>query len=160
MIGRLRSLPGYWRAPIAAFVLVGLVGYAAGLAFIAHNTGMRARGISDQYHGNDELLKFGKSTAEMLEIVHTHLLGMGVLFFALAILYALTDARPRWKALWATETLLTLLSTFGSLWLIAIGQDWAFWAVFPSSVFMVCGFLFMSCAVMWNCLTPDREPSK
>jgi hypothetical protein len=125
--------------------------------FIAHNTGMQSGGISDHYHGNEEKLKFGKSTGEMLEIVHTHLLGMGVLFFAVAVLYALTDASPRWKALWATETLLSLLSTFGSLWLIAIGQPWAVWIIYPSSILMVCGFLVMSGAVLWHCFTPETS---
>jgi len=118
---RLRTLPPYLRMPIAAFILVSLLGYAAGLVFIAHNTGMQSAGISDHYHGNEEELKFGKSTGEMLEIVHTHLLGMGMLFFAIAVLYASRHVR-RWKGLWATETLLSLLSTFGSLWLIAIGS--------------------------------------
>jgi multisubunit Na+/H+ antiporter MnhB subunit len=154
---RLRSLPAYMRAPIAAFVLVGLVGYAAGLAFVGYNTGMWSEGISDHYHGNEEELKFGKSTAEMLETVHTHLLGMGVLFFALALLYTFSDAAPRWKTFWATETLLSLLSTFGSLWLVAVGQHWAVWIIYPSSVLMVCGYLVMSCVILWDCVRPGRS---
>ncbi len=154
---RLRTLPGYFRAPIVAFVLVGIVGYAAGLAFVSYNTGMRSQGIADHYQGNDEDLKFGKSTAEMLNIVHSHLLGMGVLFFAISILYGLTDSAAPWKAFWATETLLSLLSTFGSLWLIAIGQSWAIWIIYPSSILMVCGYVLMSSIVIWNCFTPDRN---
>jgi hypothetical protein len=156
---RLRTLPTHLRAPIAAFVLVGLVGYAAGLAFIAHNTGMHSEGIAAHYHGDEEEMKFGKSIGEMLEIVHTHLLGMGVFFFAVAVIYAFTDAKARWKTLWATETLLSLLSTFGSLWLVASGQRWATWVLYPSSVLMVVGFFFMSCVILWHCLTPDGDDS-
>ena len=152
---RLRSLPAYARAPIIAFVLVGLVGYAAGLVFVSYNTGMRSEGIADHYHGDEEQLKFGKSTAEMLNIVHSHLLGMGVLFFAVAALYVCTDSAARWKALWSSETLLSLLTTFGALWLIAVGQTWAVWIIYPSSVLMICGFALMSGVVIWNCLTPD-----
>jgi hypothetical protein len=123
--------------------------------FVSYNTGLRSEGIADHYHGNEEELKFGKSAAEMLNIVHSHLLGMGVLFFAVALLYASTDSAPRWKLLWATETLLSLLSTFGSLWLIAVGQTWAVWIIYPSSVLMVCGYSLMSSVIIWNCLTPD-----
>ncbi len=155
---RLRTLPSYLRMPIAVFILVSLLGYAAGLAFIAHNTGMRSEGISDHYQGNEEELKFGKSTGEMLEIVHTHLLGMGMLFFAVAVLFAFTDVLARWKSLWATETLLSLLSTFGSLWLIAIGERWAAWVIYPSSVLMVCGFLVMASVILWHCFTPEARP--
>jgi hypothetical protein len=154
---RLRNLPGYVRAPIIAFILVGLVGYAAGLVFVSYTTGMRSAGISDHYSGNEEELKFGKSTAEMLNIVHSHLLGMGVLFFAVALLFVCGDSGAKWKAFWSTETLLSLLSTFGSLWLIAIGIKWAVWIIFPSSLLMVCGYGIMSATVIWNCLTPDRS---
>jgi len=156
---RLRSLPGYVRAPIVAFILVGLVGYAAGLVFVSYTTGMRTEGISDHYSGNEEEMKFGKSTAEMLNIVHSHLLGMGVLFFAVAALYLCGDSGTKWKAFWSTETLLSLLSTFGALWLIAVGMKWAVWIIFPSSVLMVSGYAIMSATVIWNCLTPDRLPA-
>lgn len=156
---RLRALPQYARAPIVAFVLVGLVGYAAGLVFVSYNTGMQPAGISDHYYGNEEDLKFGKSAAEMLNIVHSHLLGMGVLFFAIAVLYTMTDCAPRWKSFWATETILSLLSTFGSLWLIAIGQRWAVWIIYPSSILMVVGYLYMSVVVIWSCATPGHSPS-
>lgn len=154
---RLRALPQYARAPIVAFVLVGLVGYAAGLVFVSYNTGMQPAGISDHYHGNEEELKFGKSAAEMLNIVHSHLLGMGVLFFVLAILYTMTDGTAHWKSFWGTETILSLLSTFGCLWLIAAGQRWAVWIIYPSSILMVLGYLYMSAVVIWNCATPSRD---
>lgn len=157
---RLRALPFYMRAPIVAFIIIGVVGYAAGLAFVAYNTGMNSTGIADHYHGNEEELKFGKSTAAMLETVHTHLLGMGVLFFAVAILFTLSDASPRGKAIWATETLLTLLTTFGPLWLVAVGHRWAVWIIYPSSALMLCGYFYMSGTVVWNCITPDRSRSQ
>lgn len=153
---RLRSLPSYARSAVVAFILVGLVGYAAGLAFVSYNTGMRSEGISDHYQGDEEQLKFGKSTAEMLNIVHSHLLGMGVLFFAVAGLYLCSDSSARQKGFWATETLLSLLSTFGALWLIALGQSWAVWIIYPSSILMLCGYGLMSVVVIWNCLTPGR----
>lgn len=157
---RLRTLPQYMRAPIVAFVLVGLLGYAAGLVFVSYNTGMQPAGISDHYHGNEEELKFGKSAAEMLNIVHSHLLGMGVLFFILAILYTMTDGAARWKSIWATETILSLLSTFGCLWLIAAGQRWAVWIIYPSSILMVAGYSYMSAVVIWNCATPSRNSDR
>ena len=154
---RLRTLPVYARSVIIAFVLVGAVGYSAGLAYVAYNTGMRSEGIEAHYHGNEEELKFGKSAAEMLNIVHSHLLGMGTLFFAVAVLYLCSDASPRWKRFWATETILALLTTFGSLWLIAIGLTWAVWIIYPSSILMLCGYGWMSIVVLWECLSPVRQ---
>jgi hypothetical protein len=157
-IPRLRSWPLYLRAPIAAFIVVSLAGYAAGLVFVASNTGLRAQGISDHYHGSEQEMKFGKSGVEMLEIVHTHLLGMGLLFFAVAMLFAATDVRSRWKTWIATETLLSLLSTFGGLWLVAVGQRWAVWLIYPSSVLMIAGYAAMSLAVLHACMISGRIP--
>ena len=154
---RLRVLPACWRGPIMAFVLVAVAGYAVGLVFVGYNTQMRPEGIVLHYDGNEESMHFGKSPAEMLEIVHNHLLGMGVLFFALACLLNGTDWRGRAKAFWATETLLSLFTTFGGLWLVASGQRWALWIVYPSSILMALGFCLMAGAVMWNCLTPDNS---
>lgn len=152
----LRRLPPALRAPIAAFVIVAIAGYAAGLVYVYHNTGMGVSGIAAHYHGDEGEMKFGKSPAEMLGIVHTHLLGMGTLFFLIAILYALGDSNARAKVFWSTETLLSLLTTFGALWLVAVGWRWPLWLLFPSSLLMVIGFAVMSVSILCQCLMPGR----
>ena len=58
------------------------MGYTTGLLYIRHTTGMTPPGVSEQYRGSDSTavteaaMKFPKSYAEMLNITHTHLLGM------------------------------------------------------------------------------------
>jgi len=154
---RLRTWSRPLRLLTLAFVVVVALGYAVGLAFIVHNTAVSPSGIVDHYRGNEDRMKFGKSTGEMLEIVHNHLLGMGMLFFAVGLLYIAADTPPPWKTLIPVETLLTLLSTFGGLWLIREGLAWANWLVFPSSFLMLAGYIAMCTTVIWNCLTPSSN---
>ncbi len=154
----LRLWPSHLRLLAAAFMFVSVAGYAAGLVFMAYNTSGEPQGIVDHYAGNEEELQFGKSGAEMLEIVHTHLLGMGLLFFATGGLFAFTDFPRRFRGVVMVDTMLSLLTTFGSLWLISLGWSAAVWILYPSSVIMVIGFLLMTTVVTWNCLTPSRHP--
>lgn len=156
---RLRQWPDQMRWLAAAFVLVMMVGYGAGLSFIAYNTGFSGDGVVDHYQGNEDRMKFGKSTGEMLEIVHTHILGMGLLFFAVGILFVHCDFPLRIRGLIVIETMLTLLTTFGGLWLVSSGWTPAIWIVFPSSIAMVFGYVVMSVTVIWNCLTPESAGS-
>jgi hypothetical protein len=153
----IRSWPTHLRWFAAAFVLVGLAGYAAGLVFVAQNTGMAPAGVADHYHGNEDAMKFGKSSGEMLEIVHTHLLGMGVLFFAVGGLFAFSTTGARLKQILMIETMLSLLTTFGGLALVSAGHRAWLWLVYPSSVLMVLGYVVMSIVILWHCLIPARS---
>lgn len=155
----LRLWPSRLRLLVAAFIFVSVAGYAAGLAFMAYNTSGQPQGIVDHYAGNEEELQFGKSGAEMLEIVHTHLLGMGLLFLATGVLFAFTDFPRRFQGVVMVDTMLSLLTTFGSLWLISLGWSAALWILGPSSIMMVAGFGLMAAVIIWNCLTPHRAPS-
>jgi hypothetical protein len=154
----LRLWPSHLRLLAAAFMFVSVAGYAAGLAFMAHNTSGQPQGVVDHYAGNEAEMQFGKSGAEMLEIVHTHLLGMGLLFFATGVLFAFTDFPRRFKGVVMVDTMLTLLTTFGSLWLVSLGWSAALWILGPSSVLMVAGFGLMAAVIIWNCFTPGRRP--
>lgn len=147
-VTRLRSWPPHVRYFVAAFVLVGLTGYAAGLGYLLTTTGAKPGEIADHYHGNEAEMSFGKSTGEMLTIIHTHLLGMGVLFLAIGLLFACTGFSERWRGPIMVETMLSLFTTFGGLYLVSIGWRQWLWLVYPSSILMVIGYLTMSVAIL------------
>ncbi|GAB4322141.1 MAG: hypothetical protein Kow0074_13480 [Candidatus Zixiibacteriota bacterium] len=151
---RLRSWPPYLRYFVAAFVLVGLAGYAAGLAYLVTTTGAAPDDIADHYHGNEAEMSFGKSTGEMLTIIHAHLLGMGVLFLAVGMFFAVSDFPVRWKGPIMVETMLSLFTTFGGLYLVSIGWRHWLWLVYPSSILMVVGYVTMSVAILSSSFRP------
>lgn len=159
IVMRLRTWPRYLRHFVAAFVVVGLAGYAAGLGYIAIVTGPTPEDVGDHYEGNEAEMSFGKSTGEMLTIIHTHLLGMGVLFLAVGLLFAASDFPARLKGAAMVETMLTLFSTFGGLYFVSIGWRSWLWVVYPSSVLMVMGYLTMSVAILGSAFRPLPVPT-
>ena len=101
-----------------AFVIVALFGYAIGLVYVYHTTGMNPDGISDQFRGSETEMKFGKSYAELLQTSHNHLFGMGIVFYLVGRIFAATSYRFRYKNLLAAEPLAGLLITIGCFFLV------------------------------------------
>jgi hypothetical protein len=131
--------------------LVQLVGYSTGLLYVRHTTGMTPPGVSEQYRGSDSTavteaaMKFPKSYAEMLNITHTHLLGMLVIFVLSGAALALCE-RPaeRWRRLLITEPFAALLVSFAAMWLMRYVDPRFSWLLTLSSGIMAITFYVQS----------------
>ena len=87
---------------ISVFLVVLSVGYFSALFFVNETTSSNATGIIENYNGNEnneeaEEMKFKKSKHEMLNIIHTHILSMSVIFFILALLVYTCNIHPTLK---------------------------------------------------------------
>ena len=153
----LRAL-GFW------VTLVQVVGYTTGLLFVHHTTGMTPPGVSEQYRGSDSTavteaaMKFPKSYAEMLNITHTHLLAMLVIFVLSGAALALCE-RPseRWRRLLIVEPFVALLTSFSAMWLMRYVDSAFSWLLTVSSALMALTFYVQSFFVLRE-LAGVREP--
>jgi hypothetical protein len=144
----LRAL-GFWA------MIVQLVGYTTGLMFIHHTTGLTPPGVAEQYRGGDSTavsdaaMKFPKSYAEMLNITHTHLLSMAVIFIVSGLALALCE-RPtaRWRRLLVVEPFVALLVSFTSMWLMRYVDARFSWLLSLSSGLMALTFYVQSFFVL------------
>lgn len=98
----LENWPDRFRHLAGWTVVTMAVGYAHGQLYILRTAGLGAGGIIERYRGtgsaalsNDPFstaptsaMQFGKSAAEMLGLVHSHLIGMSFLFLVTAIVFA------------------------------------------------------------------------
>lgn len=142
-----RQAPPTLRALGLWVTLVQLVGYSTGLLYVRHTTGMTPPGISEQYRGSDTTavteaaMKFPKSYAEMLNITHTHLLGMLVIFVLSGAALALCE-RPseRWRRLLIIEPFAALLVSFSAMWLMRYVDPRFSWLLIASSTTMAITF--------------------
>ena len=80
------QLPKPLKALVSIFLVVLSIGYFSGLAFVNNTTTSTSQGIVENYNGNEdnedaEEMKFKKSDHEMLNIIHTHILSMSLIFF-------------------------------------------------------------------------------
>jgi hypothetical protein len=145
--------------------LVQVVGYTTSLLYVRHTTGMTPPGVSEQYRGSDSTavteaaMKFPKSYAEMLNITHTHLLGMLVIFALSGAALALCE-RPseRWRRLLIVEPFAALLTSFSAMWLMRYVHPAFSWLLTLSSGLMALTFYVQSFLVLRE-LACLREPA-
>ena len=150
-----RQAPPALRALGLWITVVQLVGYTTGLAFIHHTTGMTPPGVAEQYRGSDSTaasdaaMKFPKSYPEMMNITHTHLLSMAVIFVLSGLALALCQ-RPseRWRRILIVEPFVALLVSFSSMWLMRYVDARFSWLLTLSSGLMALTFYIQSYYVL------------
>lgn len=150
-----RQVPPLFRALGLWATIIQLVGYTTGLVFIHHTTGMTPLGVAEQYRGNDSTavsdaaMKFAKSYPEMLNITHTHLLSMAVIFIVSGLAFALCQ-RPslRWRKILLVEPFVALLVSFTSMWLMRYVDARFSWLLTLSSGLMALTFYIQSFFVL------------
>jgi hypothetical protein len=160
-----RHAPPALRALGLWVTLVQLVGYTTGLLYVRHTTGMTPPGVSEQYRGSDSTavteaaMKFPKSYAEMLNITHTHLLSMLVIFVLSGAALALCE-RPseRWRQFLIIEPFAALLVSFSAMWLMRYADPAFSWLLTLSSGLMALTFYVQSFFVLRE-LAGVREPA-
>ena len=100
--GILKSLPLHLKYLVTAFLLVLSIGYFTGIRFVDHTTAQTPVGIQENYLGNESdedatEMKFKKTKQEMLNIVHTHILSMALIFLLTGVLVAMTNLKIVFK---------------------------------------------------------------
>lgn len=144
--GLIHSLPLYAKRFIAAFVIVLSIGYFTGLQFVRSTDSDNPAGIEENYLGNEEVenaavMKFKKGEREMLTILHTHILSISFIFFLLGALISITSISNRLKAFLMIEPFVSIILTFGGIYLMWKGWLWMKWVVMVSGTLMTGVFI-------------------
>ena len=144
--GLIYTFPKELKLLIAAFVIVLSVGFYTGLLFVGETSGAQPNGIEEQYLGNEadedaEVMKFRKSQREMLTIIHTHILSMSFIFFLLGIILVTTDLSRKLKIFLLIEPFVSVILTFGGLYVLWTGLSWMRYIVILSGILMTMTFV-------------------
>ena len=138
-----------WSYPLrvmtACILVVLSVGFFTGIRFVGETDSTTPDGIIEHYNGNEQdedvmVMKFKKSAQEMLTIVHTHILSMSMLFFLTGFLLAQTPINQRLKLFLIVEPFVSILLTFGGLYLIWFGLEWFRYIVIFSGIAMTLAY--------------------
>jgi len=146
---------------IAAFVIVLSIGYGTGLLFVTTTNSNNLNGIEENYLGNEEdenatVMKFKKSDREMLTILHTHILSMSFIFFFLGSLVALTSLSKKLKSFLMVEPFVSIILTFGGIYLMWNGVLWMKYIVMISGIVMTGVFITSAICVLFQ-LTKNQN---
>lgn len=143
--GLLQQFPRPIKLFIGSFVVILSFGYFTGLLFVTETSANSPTGIEENYLGNEddeeaEVMKFRKSSREMLTIVHTHVLSMSFIFFLLGIVVWLTSIPTSWKLFLTVEPFLSVILTFGGIYLLWSGIYWMKYIIIFSGILMTTTF--------------------
>lgn len=164
MLPALQSWPAPVKKLIFTFVCVAFLGVVVGGVMIEVTTHLTPKGVVQQYKGMDKSqmsgageMKFPKSVKEMLITTHNHILGLSSLFVIVGFLYLCAVEQKRWQVILAVEPLVSLVVTFGGLWVVRYLWSPFVYIVILSGTLMIGTFAWMCVTVMGACLANPQK---
>ncbi|MFI0429498.1 hypothetical protein [Mariniflexile sp. HMF6888] len=139
--GLILTLPKELKLLIGAFIIVLSIGFYTGLLFVGETSSANPNGIEEQYLGNEAdenatVMYFKKSKKEMLTLVHNHILSMSIIFFLVGGLVAITKLNKKLKLFLIIEPFISVILTFGGLYLLWHEVLWMKYIVMFSGILM------------------------
>lgn len=144
--GSIHRFPKEIKTLILVFIVVLSIGFYLGISFVNNTTSMQPSAIETHYLGNEnnedaDIMKFKKSKREILTLVHNHILSLSVIFFLLAFILATTSVNKKIKYFLMFEPFLSVLLTFGGIYLLWSGLVWFKYIILLSGFLMTLSFL-------------------
>lgn len=155
--GLIHQFPKEIKALIMVFIVVLSIGFLGGLTFVNNTTSMNVSEIETHYLGNEndenaEIMKFKKNEREILTVVHGHILSMSVIFFLLSLILATTSINKKLKYFLMIEPFLSIVLTFGGIYLLWSGITWFKYIVIISGIFMTFSFVVATLSIAYQIL--------
>ena len=158
----LGSMPLQFRIFVICFVLVLNLGFFTGFNFVRVTSSLNSQGIEQNYLGNEgdeEAMEmhFKKSEQEILTLIHNHILSLSLIFFILGGLLYMTNVPSKLKSILLFEPFLSLVLTFGGIYVLWRGVIWFKYVIMLSGMAMVLSLTMMSALVIWCCIFPNKK---
>ncbi len=160
--GLIHSFPREIRLLITVFVITLNVGFFTGINFVKETSTFQTKGIEINYLGNEndeeaEEMKFKKSKKEILTLIHNHILSMSIIFFLLGGLLSLTSVNRKLKTFLIIEPFISIVFTFGGIYILWNGVLWFKYIVMLSGLAMTLTFIVSSFIVIKEVLFSSNK---
>lgn len=144
--GSIHQFPKEIKMLIAVFLIVLSLGYYLGLTFVNETTSTNPNGIETNYNGNEadenaKVMKFKKSKREILTLIHNHILSLSIIFFIISLLLSTTSIHKKLKYFLMIEPFISLLLTFGGIYILWLGFSWMKYVIMISGLLMTFSFV-------------------
>lgn len=151
--GLISTLPKEIKLLIGAFIIVLSIGFYTGLLFVGETSSANPKGIEQRYLGNEddedaEVMRFKKSDQEMLTLVHNHILSMAIIFFMVGGIVSITKLNKKLKLFLIVEPFVSVILTFGGLYLLWKGMFWMTYIVMISGILMTLTFAISTVIIL------------
>lgn len=160
--GLIYSLPKQVKIFCTAFIVALSIGYYSGLLFVSSTTENTPKGIEENYLGNEDdtetdTLKFKKGKREMLTTFHTHVLSISFIFFLQGCILLLTAIPKKLKTFLLVEPFVSVITTFGFIYVLWLGNLWAKYIVIISGFLMTFCFTLSTLIILKQLIFPKKE---
>lgn len=134
------------RGLLLLYLIITSIGFFSSLQFVQVTTTGTPKGIEENYLGNEadfeaEEMKFAKTEKQILNIVHAHMLSMGMLFFILSLILATTPIGGFWRKFLLFEPLVSVFLTFGGIYFLWKGILWMKYIIMISGGLMTLSYI-------------------
>lgn len=151
--GLIYSFPKTVKQFLIMFILMLSVGFYTGLLFVSSTTENTPNGIEENYLGNEEnesakVMKFKKSDRELLTTIHTHVLSLSFIFFMQGLILLFTSIPNGLKKVLLIEPFLSIIMTFGGIYLLWKGILWMKYLIMLSGGLMTLCFTISSIIIL------------
>ncbi|MDC3395264.1 hypothetical protein OAX10_02810 [Flavobacteriales bacterium] len=138
---QLHTLPKSLRHTLTVFLLALSFGYFSGLDLLNHTTDFKVAGVEQNVLGNEideeaDELHFKMSERALQGLIHSHVISLGMLFLILSIIMCFSSYNEGIKYFLMLEPMVSLVVTFGGLWLLWSGVFWMKYIIMISGIMM------------------------
>ena len=145
-IDSISTFPNYLKQFLLAFLLALSFGYFFGFKFIVRTTSLTPIGVEENYNGNEEdenaeVMKFKKAENELITTIHTHVLSFSLIFFATGCILLSVPLPSGIKKILLIEPFVSIVVTFGGIWLLWLGYSWMKYIVMLSGMMITVTFV-------------------
>jgi len=136
---------------LSVVILTLSIGVLTGLVYLYNTTNLSSSGTIQRLSGSSETSDFDipdsypKPISELLITTHNHIIGFSFIFFIVGgVFYFNSIVIGFWKSFLMIEPLISIVITFGSIWLIRfVSTDFVFVAIVSSSLIYISLFLMI-----------------
>ncbi|MEN8247858.1 MAG: hypothetical protein ABFS32_02930 [Bacteroidota bacterium] len=137
------------------FILAMLFAYTTSFLLLNNRDSLTPTGIEENYIGNEEnteasILKFKKSSFEVLGTIHTHVFTLSLIFIVTGILTYFTNLPTKLKLYLIAEPFVSMFITFSSLILVWRGLGIFKYLAFISGAIMHMTFIATILILLWH----------
>ncbi|MFZ6033222.1 MAG: hypothetical protein ACOYVE_07935 [Melioribacter sp.] len=147
---KLKNLDKHLKLFLAIYLFTLTAGVSIGVLFVRHTTHMSTEGVIERFNGSqsgdDFEIKetYPKPVSELIITTHNHILGLSFVFFTVGLIFYFNSViGGKWKIFFMAEPLISLLVSFGSIWLIRFYNPSFVYLTFISSLLMFASFYVM-----------------
>ena len=145
---------------LIAILFVLTTGLGAGLIYLNYTTDYTPKGTIERFNGTnieqemddfDIPENYPKPISEMLITTHNHILGFSFIFFITGMIFYFNSIiNGFWKAFLLIEPTISIVITFGSIWLMRFVHEDLVYLTILSSAILYLSFFIMAVVSVYD----------